>query len=76
MMAPDKSVPPGLQAGAATAPAAAAEPNYTKLSEGLRKVTPPHIQCSMFCGGRKCKYEGSRFWRPEQMAVKGVFSHW
>ncbi|XP_059490961.1 protein tyrosine phosphatase domain-containing protein 1-like [Neocloeon triangulifer] len=74
MIAQDKRAPADLQPGSAVAPAA--EPNYTKLSENLRKVTPPTFQCSVFCGGRKCKYETSAHWRPEQMAIPGVFSHW
>lgn len=53
-----------------------AQPNYTKLSENLRRVTPTHIQCSMFCGGRRCKYENATSWKPEQMAIEGLYSHW
>ncbi len=30
----------------------------------------------MFCGGRRCKYESASHWKPDQMALRGVFSHW
>jgi Na+/H+ antiporter NhaA len=30
----------------------------------------------MFCGGRRCKYETSSQWKPEDMAVTGIYSHW
>jgi hypothetical protein len=28
------------------------------------------------CRGNRCKYERSDYWRDEQMAIKGIFSHW
>ena len=30
----------------------------------------------MFCGGKKCKYESSDSWKPEEQAVSGIYSHW
>ena len=30
----------------------------------------------MFCGGKKCKYENSDIWKPEEQAVSGIYSHW
>lgn len=51
-------------------------PTYTKVGESFRKNVPHEVQCSMFCGGRKCKYETSQHWKPDQMAIPGVFSHW
>ena len=30
----------------------------------------------MFCGGRRCKYEGSSAWKEKDMALQGIFSHW
>ena len=30
----------------------------------------------MFCGGRRCKFEGSSAWRQKDMALEGIFSHW
>lgn len=50
--------------------------SYNKLSERIRQTAPGDIQCSMFCGGRKCKYESSSHWTQEDMAVRGIFSHW
>ncbi|XP_044018064.1 protein tyrosine phosphatase domain-containing protein 1-like isoform X2 [Aphidius gifuensis] len=51
-------------------------PNYNKLSENLRKLTPISIQCAFFCGGSNCKYENSKAWLPVHMAIEGIFSHW
>ncbi|XP_049954844.1 protein tyrosine phosphatase domain-containing protein 1-like [Schistocerca serialis cubense] len=60
------------QSDASEAPAA----NYTRLSEGLRRVTPTAIQCSVFCGGRHCKYENPNSLNALHMAVDGLYSHW
>ena len=49
---------------------------YSKVGESLRYNTPSEMQCSMFCGGRRCKYESSSQWRPEDMSVNGIYSHW
>ncbi|CAG2117996.1 unnamed protein product [Medioppia subpectinata] len=51
------------------------EPNYTKLSEKIRKSTNQQLLCNMFCGGRKCKYELSNTWTEQQKALPGIFSH-
>ena len=51
--------------------------NYTKVGEHLRRNAPPEMQCSMFCGGKRCKYEaGPASWKPEDMAIDGIYSHW
>lgn len=65
-------VPAGLQRGLETTTVQA---NYNKLSENLRKITPIAIQCAIFCGGSKCKYENSK-WPPVHMAIEEIFSHW
>ncbi|XP_070558696.1 protein tyrosine phosphatase domain-containing protein 1-like isoform X2 [Ptychodera flava] len=51
---------------------------YGVLSDGLRQITPGSWQCSMFCGGRNCKYcnPSKGNWPPERMVVKGLFSEW
>ncbi|XP_057331836.1 protein tyrosine phosphatase domain-containing protein 1-like isoform X1 [Microplitis mediator] len=49
--------------------------NYNKLSENFRKLTPIAIQCAIFCGGSRCKYENSA-WPPVHMAIRDIFSHW
>ncbi|XP_078589279.1 protein tyrosine phosphatase domain-containing protein 1-like isoform X1 [Branchiostoma floridae x Branchiostoma japonicum] len=49
---------------------------YNKISEQLRHVTPGHIQCSMFCGGKGCKYENPTKWPAKDQAVKGLYSSW
>lgn len=67
-------VPAGLVRPGQSLPAI--HPKYTKVGESFRKNVPHEIQCSMFCGGRKCKYEISEHWKPDEMAIKGVFSHW
>ena len=52
------------------------QPNYNKFSESVRTVTPNELQCSMFCGGKRCKYESGREWSDGEMAVDGIYSHW
>ncbi len=47
-----------------------------QAGESLRHTVPGEMQCSMFCGGRRCKYESASHWKPDQMALKGIFSHW
>ncbi|KAL6111405.1 ptpdc1 [Pungitius sinensis] len=49
---------------------------YTKMGETLRHVIPGHMQCSMACGGRACKYENPSRWSDEEQAVKGLYSSW
>lgn len=49
---------------------------YNKFSENLRKFTPQAIQCAIFCGGSRCKYENSKAWPPVHMAIQNIFSHW
>ena len=40
------------------------------------QVAPPELQCSVFCGGRRCRYDSSDVWKAEDMAIDGIFSHW
>ncbi|XP_066528236.1 protein tyrosine phosphatase domain-containing protein 1 [Hoplias malabaricus] len=49
---------------------------YTKVGETLRHVIPGHMQCSMTCGGRACKYENPSRWSDEEQAIKGLYSSW
>ncbi|XP_028680472.2 protein tyrosine phosphatase domain-containing protein 1 isoform X1 [Erpetoichthys calabaricus] len=49
---------------------------YTKVGERLRHVIPGHMQCSMTCGGRACKYENPSRWTEEEQAIKGLYSSW
>ncbi|XP_028261841.1 protein tyrosine phosphatase domain-containing protein 1 isoform X2 [Parambassis ranga] len=49
---------------------------YTKMGETLRHVIPGHMQCSMACGGKACKYENPSRWSDEEQAIKGVYSSW
>lgn len=49
---------------------------YTKVGETLRHVIPGHMQCSMACGGRACKYENPSRWSDKEQAVKGLYSSW
>lgn len=51
-------------------------PRYSKLSEVVRRVAPENSQCSLFCGGKKCKYESDTYWSEEHQAIKGTYSHW
>lgn len=49
---------------------------YTKVGETLRHVIPGHMQCSMACGGRACKYENPSRWSDEEQTIKGLYSSW
>ncbi|NXU38158.1 PTPC1 protein, partial [Drymodes brunneopygia] len=49
---------------------------YTKVGERLRHVIPAHMQCSMACGGRACKYENPARWAEHEQAIKGLYSSW
>ncbi|KAM7040962.1 LOW QUALITY PROTEIN: protein tyrosine phosphatase domain-containing protein 1 [Acridotheres tristis] len=49
---------------------------YTKVGERLRHVIPGHMQCSMACGGRACKYENPTRWAEHEQALKGLYSSW
>ena len=56
-------------------------PRYSVLSEKLRRLGSGHnrtqqLQCSAFCGGQSCKYETPLKWLGDDMAFKGLFSHW
>ena len=51
----------------------AVDPRYTAVGESLRQNVPHEMQCSMFCGGRKCKYEVPDTWKKQDMAVDGIF---
>ncbi|CAN9512185.1 unnamed protein product [Ophioblennius macclurei] len=46
------------------------------MGETLRHVIPGHMQCSMACGGRACKYENPSRWSDEEQAIKGLYSSW
>ncbi|CAG7815757.1 unnamed protein product [Allacma fusca] len=52
------------------------KPSYNKISEGIRRVAPAPLSCSVFCGGKKCKYENASNWPPDACAVNGLYSHW
>uniref|UniRef100_A0A4W5LZP0 Protein tyrosine phosphatase domain containing 1a n=1 Tax=Hucho hucho TaxID=62062 RepID=A0A4W5LZP0_9TELE len=47
---------------------------YTKVGETLRHVIPGHMQCSMACGGRACKYENPARWSDKEQVIKGLYS--
>ncbi|XP_076285133.1 uncharacterized protein LOC143211384 isoform X1 [Lasioglossum baleicum] len=67
-------VPAGLLAGQVDL--FEVQAGYNKFSENLRKFTPPAIQCAIFCGGSRCKYENPKAWPPVHMAIQSIFSHW
>lgn len=46
------------------------------MGERLRHVIPGHMQCSMACGGRACKYENPARWSDQEQAIKGLYSSW
>ncbi|XP_061113487.1 protein tyrosine phosphatase domain-containing protein 1-like [Conger conger] len=51
-------------------------PKYTVVGETLRHVIPSHLQCSVACGGRSCKYEDPSRWDEDMQAVQGLYSSW
>lgn len=51
-------------------------PAYSLISEKLRRVSAGSLQCSLFCGGHRCKYEVPNRWKDSDMALNGLFSHW
>ncbi|KAM4036533.1 protein tyrosine phosphatase domain-containing protein 1-like isoform 2-T2 [Anomaloglossus baeobatrachus] len=51
-------------------------PSYSQTRERLVRVVPPHLICSLTCGGRECRYEGPEDWTVEQQAIRGLYSSW
>ncbi|XP_069764916.1 protein tyrosine phosphatase domain-containing protein 1 isoform X2 [Narcine bancroftii] len=51
-------------------------PTYSPAREHLIKAVPPHLICSLVCGGKECRYEGPGDWSLQQQAIRGVFSAW
>lgn len=49
---------------------------YSVVSDKIRGKMSEERMCSMFCGGKKCKYELATGWREDQMIIKGLFSQW
>ncbi|XP_013406069.1 protein tyrosine phosphatase domain-containing protein 1 isoform X1 [Lingula anatina] len=49
---------------------------YGFFSNKIRGTISEEKMCSMFCGGQKCKYESDTFWKEDEMAITGLFSHW
>ncbi|XP_036388549.1 protein tyrosine phosphatase domain-containing protein 1 [Megalops cyprinoides] len=54
----------------------APRPRYTVVGETLRYVIPSHMQCSIACGGRCCKYEDPVRWSDDSQAIRGLYSSW
>lgn len=67
-------VPAGLLAGQVDL--CDVQAGYNKFSENLRRFTPQAIQCAIFCGGSRCKYENPKSWPAVHMAIQNIFSHW
>ncbi|XP_024914940.1 protein tyrosine phosphatase domain-containing protein 1, partial [Cynoglossus semilaevis] len=57
-------------------PVTAPRANYTLVGEAIRFMIPSHMQCSVGCGGRSCKYDSPIYWRDDQQAIKGLYSSW
>ncbi|XP_053576675.1 protein tyrosine phosphatase domain-containing protein 1 [Bombina bombina] len=68
----NSSLPTAMSTGHSRRPTS----KYTKVGERLRHVIPGHMQCSMTCGGRACKYENPTRWSDEDQAIKGLYSSW
>lgn len=54
------------------------EPKYSVFGERIRHVAPSAMQCSMFCGGKQCKYCNPAKFKKEtgQDAIGGLYSAW
>ena len=52
-------------------------PTYSTFVEKIKLMCAgSSFQCSMFCGGRECKYENHSQWAEDHQAIPGIFSHW
>uniref|UniRef100_A0A3B3VYG0 Protein tyrosine phosphatase domain containing 1b n=1 Tax=Poecilia latipinna TaxID=48699 RepID=A0A3B3VYG0_9TELE len=49
---------------------------YTFLGEAIRGVFPPHMQCSLGCRGKYCKYDNPNHWSEDKQAIRGLYSSW
>ena len=52
------------------------DPKYSRVGERIRHIAPSALQCSMFCGGRQCKYDNPMKWKEDEMAIRGLYSSW
>ncbi|XP_041975630.1 uncharacterized protein LOC121730577 isoform X2 [Aricia agestis] len=46
---------------------------YSALGEKLRLAAPAALQCALFCGGARCRYERPH---PSAAALQGFYSDW
>lgn len=49
---------------------------YGSLMDSIRRRAPEPMKCSLGCKGKNCKYCNPEKWASEDMAVRGLFSHW
>ncbi|CAL1293855.1 unnamed protein product [Larinioides sclopetarius] len=49
---------------------------YGIVQEKLRQSSSKAFHCSVFCPGKRCRYEGAAFWQKEEMPIMGIFSTW
>lgn len=49
---------------------------YNGLTHSVRRIMPAELACRIGCRGARCKYDRSDCWDNDQMAIKGLFSHW
>lgn len=52
------------------------EAKYSLFGEKIRQTIPGPMQCSMACGGRRCKWENPAVWSDSEQCIKGVYSTW
>uniref|UniRef100_A0A3B3XYT4 Protein tyrosine phosphatase domain-containing protein 1 n=1 Tax=Poecilia mexicana TaxID=48701 RepID=A0A3B3XYT4_9TELE len=57
-------------------PLKAPKAKYTFLGEAIRGVFPPHMQCSLGCRGKYCKYDNPNHWSEDKQAIRGLYSSW
>ena len=69
-------LPTGNQSTSRSYSGVVVAPRYSAVSGRLRRYTSGPIQCSLFCGGSKCKYENERKWTEKDVVIPGLYSHW
>jgi len=52
------------------------EAKYSLFGEKIRQTIPGPMQCSMACGGKRCKWENPHAWSDSEQSIKGVYSTW
>lgn len=49
---------------------------YGSLMDSVRRRAPEPLKCSLGCGGKNCKYCNPGKFAEDDMAIRGLYSHW